>query len=541
MLQDVTKEMSRKGRTAADGRTEMSTINTVVIIGAGLGGASAAQTLRDEGFDGRIVLVGEESELPYDRPPLSKGYLAGETPRTQVHLHDREFYTRHDIELLTGTAVEELDLDSGSVQLQTGERIPFDRALLATGSEPRRLPVPGGGLAGVHYLRTLADADRLSEDLKPGARLVVVGAGWIGMEIAATARERGAEVTVVEPTPVPLGRVLGPEVGGIYRNLHEEHGVLFRMGSGIEAFEGSSRVERVLTSEGERIEADTVVVGIGVQPRTRLAELAGLPVENGILVDELLRSSDPRIHAAGDVANTAHALYGERVRVEHWANARNQGEAAARSMLGKGRPYDTLPFFYTDQYDTGMEYRGLATKWDRVVLRGEPGSGEFLAFWLQGDRVLAGMNFNIWDAGDDIETLLRSRAEVDPGRLADPNVALNEVASNRERKEKERPGPLAFMKHFVQDRLATPDRTPLEALAPGEGKVLEVHGERVAAYRDPDGKLHGVSPVCTHARCLVQWEKEETAWGCPCHGSRFSPAGEVLRGPAKKPLAAKEL
>ena len=525
----------------------MPTGDTMVIVGAGLAGASAARTLRTEGFDGRVVLVGEEPELPYDRPPLSKGYLSGSTPRAQVSLHDHAFYADHDIDLLRGTRVTDLDATGSRVVLDDGQRLSFDRLLLATGAAPRRLPVSGGDLSGVHYLRTLADADALRADLRPGSRLVVVGAGWIGAEIAASAREQGMEVTVVDPAPLPLVRVLGPEVGRFYRDLHAAHGVRLLLDTGIEAVEGADRVERVLTSDGQRLEADAVVVGIGVRPRTELAERAGLTVDDGVVVDDLLRTSRPRILAAGDIARARHRFYGEHVRVEHWATARDQGTAAARTMLGGTTPYDALPYFFSDQYDVGMEYRGRAARWDRVVFRGAPDSGSFLAFWLQEDRVLAGMNVNTWDVGDDIEALIRSRAQVDPDRLTDPDVPLVEVPL-RPGSSGRAPWKVGFLaeglnyaRQLVRARITAAEATPLEELAVGEGRVVDVAGEKVAVYRDPAGDLHGVSPVCTHARCLVQWNSVDTAWGCPCHGARFSPTGQVLRGPAKKDLAPRPL
>jgi 3-phenylpropionate/trans-cinnamate dioxygenase ferredoxin reductase subunit len=525
----------------------VATSDTMVIVGAGLAGASAAQTLRSEGFDGRVVLVGDEPELPYDRPPLSKSYLSGETPRAQIHLHDSAFYADHDIELLTGTRVTDLDVTGSQVVLHDGALLQFDRLLLATGAAPRRLPVPGGDLNGVHYLRTLTDADALRQDLRPGGHLVVVGAGWIGTEIAASAREHGMEVTVIDPVPVPLGRVLGPEVGDFYRRLHADRGVRWLLDTGLEGFRGTGRVHEVLTSDGRRLEADAVVVGIGVQPRTDLAERAGLTVDDGVVVDELLRTSRPQIFAAGDIARAHHPFYGEHVRVEHWATARDQGAAAARGMLGRSIPYDTLPYFYSDQYEAGMEYRGRAPQWDRVVFRGAPGSGEFLAFWLQDDRVLAGMNVNVWDVGDDVEALIRSRAQVDPDRLADPDMPLGEVSPRTAPPGggARRAGFLAeglnYARHFIRDRFTVAEATPLKELASGEGRVLDVDGEKVAVYKDPAGQVHGLSPVCTHARCLVQWNSADTAWDCPCHGARFSPTGEVLRGPAKKNLAPRPL
>ncbi len=407
----------------------MSTVSSVVIVGASLAGAAAAETLRAEGFDGHLILLGEEVDLPYERPPLSKGYLAGATPREQVYLHPESFYADQEIDLRLGVRVVQLDRGAGQVLLDSGQRMRFDRLLLATGAAPRRLPLTGGDLDGVLYLRDLADADALRERFERAGRVVVVGAGWIGSEVAATARQHGLDVTVVDPAPAPLARVLGPDLGEVYRRLHARHGVHLLLGTGLDRLEGVGSVQHVLTSDGQRLPADVVVVGIGVSPRVELAEGAGLHVEDGIVVDDLLTSSDPRIFAAGDVARARHPFYGEHLRVEHWGTARDHGAAVARSMLGRGKPYDALPYFFSDQYDTGMEYRGRASAQGRVVLRGDPDSGQFLAFWLDDNHVSAGMNLDVWDVGDDIERLIRSQAEVDPHRLADPAVPLTEVAA----------------------------------------------------------------------------------------------------------------
>jgi 3-phenylpropionate/trans-cinnamate dioxygenase ferredoxin reductase component len=364
-----------------------------VIVGAGLAGAKAAETLREEGYDGRVVLLGAEEEQPYERPPLSKEYLRGEAERASAAVHEAGFYAEHDIELRTGTAVTGLDVGARELELESGERLPFDRLLLATGAEPRRLRVPGAELDGVHLLRTLADSDALRERLDMGGRLVVVGAGWIGSEVAASARQRGLDVTIVAPEAVPLERVLGLEVGGVYRDLHRDHGVELRMQAGVAAFEGAGRVERVRLQDGTAIVCDAVVAGVGAMPCTGLAEAAGLAVENGVLVDGRLESSVSGIFAAGDVANHLHPALG-RLRVEHWDNALHQGPAAARAMLGSEEPYARTPYFFSDQYDVGMEYSGHPAGWDRVVLRGDPASFEFNAFWLTGDRVLAEMGVN---------------------------------------------------------------------------------------------------------------------------------------------------
>jgi 3-phenylpropionate/trans-cinnamate dioxygenase ferredoxin reductase component len=407
----------------------MTSDHTHIIVGASLAGAKAAETLRDEGFDGRVVLVGAEDERPYERPPLSKDYLRGEVGREKVYVHDESFYAEHDIELRLGRTVESLDTSTSELALDDGERLRYDRLLLTAGAEPRRLSIPGAELDGVLYLRSVQDSDALRERLERGGAVVVVGAGWIGAEVAASARQRGLEVTVLDPVGVPLERVLGAEVGAIYRDIHTDHGTEMLMGTGVEAFEGDKAVERVRTSDGRELECDFVVVGVGVEPRTQLATQAGLAVDNGISVDKHLQTSVPGVFAAGDVANAHHPFYGEQIRVEHWANALNQGPAAARNMLDRTVAYDRLPYFFSDQYDVGMEYSGFARTWDRVVFRGDPSTREFVAFWLVEDRVVAGMNLNVWDITDSIQRLIRERVPVDERRLADPDVSLDELAA----------------------------------------------------------------------------------------------------------------
>jgi 3-phenylpropionate/trans-cinnamate dioxygenase ferredoxin reductase subunit len=400
-----------------------------VIVGAGLAGAKAAETLRAEGFDGRLVVVGAEVERPYERPPLSKAYLRGEAARDAIYVHDEGFYAEHDIELRLGRHAVSLDVAGCELALDDGERIPYDRLLLTTGAEPRHLAIPGSELDGVLYLRTVEDSDVLRGRLDHGGSLVVVGAGWIGAEVAASARQRGLDVTVVEPLSVPLERVLGRELGAVYRDIHLDHGVRMLLGTGVEAFDGATSVQRVRTTDGRTLECDVVVVGVGVQPRTRLAAMAGLAVDNGILVDEHLRTSWPSVFAAGDVANARHPSYDERVRVEHWDNALQQAAVAARGMLGRPAVHDHVPYFFSDQYDVGMEYSGYARTWDRVVLRGDPATREFIAFWLDGSRVVAGMNVNVWDVSDPIRRLIRERTLVDDRRLRDPDVPLDALAS----------------------------------------------------------------------------------------------------------------
>jgi 3-phenylpropionate/trans-cinnamate dioxygenase ferredoxin reductase subunit len=400
---------------------------THVIVGAALAGAKAAEALRAEGFEGRIVLVGDEPELPYERPPLSKDYLRGESERDAARVHPEAFYDDNDIELRTATTVERIETSVREVWLSTGERVAYDRLVLATGAEPRRLPVAGAELDGVHYLRDLADADAIAARLRGGGAAVIVGGGWIGAEVAASARQSGVEVTLVEQAALPLERVLGAELGQVYADLHREHGVELLTGVGVSGFEGAGRVERVTLADGRRLETDLVVAGLGVLPRTELAVQAGLAVDDGVLVDERLESSEPGIFAIGDVANAFHPFYGRRLRVEHWANALHQPETAARAMLGKPAAYERLPYFFSDQYDVGMEYSGFTSGGEEVVFRGDPATREFIAFWLRDGVVAAGMNVNVWDVVDPIQDLIRSRRPVDVARLRDPEVPLEEL------------------------------------------------------------------------------------------------------------------
>jgi 3-phenylpropionate/trans-cinnamate dioxygenase ferredoxin reductase subunit len=407
----------------------MTIAKTFVIVGASLAGAKAAETLRTEGFDDRLVLIGAEHERPYERPPLSKDYLRGEIGREKVYVHDEGFYAAHDIELRLGRTAVSLDTSISQLALDDGSRLRYDRLLLATGAEPHHLSIPGEALDGVLYLRNVEDSDALRERLDRGGSVVVVGAGWIGAEVAASARQRGLDVTVVAPGSVPLERALGPELGAVYRDIHVDHGVRMLLETRVDAFEGSGAVERVRTSDGRTLDCDFVVVGVGVRPRSALAAAGGLYVDDGIVVDEHLQTSMHRVFAAGDVAMAAHPLYGRRIRVEHWANALRQGPVAARNMLGLSEVFEHVPYFFSDQYDVGMEYAGYAPTWDRVVFRGDPASREFIAFWLVGDRVVAGMNVNVWDVTDQIQNLVRSGVRVDDRRLADPDVPLEDLAS----------------------------------------------------------------------------------------------------------------
>jgi 3-phenylpropionate/trans-cinnamate dioxygenase ferredoxin reductase subunit len=407
----------------------MASEQTFVIVGASLAGAKAAEMLRTEGFEGRVVLIGEETERPYERPLLSKDYLRGDKPAAKLYVHDEDFYADNDIELMTGTRVESLDPGAHVVILAGGRRMGYSRLLLATGAAPRRLPLPGADLPGVAYLRVMGDSDALRDAITAASRVVVIGAGWIGSEVAASARHLGAQVAIVAPEAVPLERVLGLEIGGIYRDLHTEHGVDLHLSTQIEAIVGNGGAAAgVRTTGGSVIEGDLIVVGVGVSPRDELAREAGLSVENGIVVDEFLATSAADVFAAGDVAATWNPRYNMRIRMEHWANAQNQGQSAARNMLGQDAAYTKLPYFYSDQYDLSMEYNGYAVDWDRVVVRGDGPGRQFLAFWLKDGHVLACMNANTWDQGDAIKALVRSAATVDPDRLADLSVPLADLA-----------------------------------------------------------------------------------------------------------------
>ncbi|KGN38584.1 NAD(P)/FAD-dependent oxidoreductase [Knoellia subterranea] len=360
----------------------------VVIVGGGLAGATAAEALRDRGFEGEIVILGVEEHLPYERPPLSKSVLLGAKEAGTATVHDAAWWTEHDVDVRTGVEVQSIDLGGRRVVTNAGEE-SYDWLVLATGSEPRPLRLADEAGRPVHYLRTIEDSLALKEALGPGTKVAIIGAGWIGLEVASAARAAGAEVTVHESAELPLLAVLGPEVAQHFADLHRDHGVDLRLG--------------VAVTAEDLADADLVVVGIGAAPRTDLAAAAGLDVDNGVLVDELLRTSDPHVVAIGDIANEAHPVLGRRVRVEHWDNAIGQGKAAAATIVGAAEPYDKLPYFFTDQYDLGMEYFGHTGPdgYDRVITRGDF-SGPFRAWWVKDDRVVAAMQANDWDASDEM-------------------------------------------------------------------------------------------------------------------------------------------
>jgi 3-phenylpropionate/trans-cinnamate dioxygenase ferredoxin reductase subunit len=409
----------------------MSTEQNFVIVGGGLAGASAAEELRKQGFDGSVTLLASEKHEPYIRPPLSKGYLNGSDGLDAVYVHPSEWYAENHIDVKTGTSATSIDRAAHEVTLSTGEKLPYDKLLLATGSSPRQLPIEGADLAGVHYLRTLDDSEALQAELKPGGKkLVLVGSGWIGMEVGATARTLGNEVTILERDPIPLANALGDELGTLFADYHKEKGVVLRTSLIVDKIVGADgHVNGVALDGGEIVPADLVLVGIGAVPNVQLAKDAGLDVDNGILTDASLKTSDPDIYAAGDVASALHPLIGQRLRSEHWANALNEGPAAARAMLGQEVAFDDIPYFYTDQFDLGMEYSGYGplTRDAKVVYRGNKDSREFIAFWVADGKVVAGMNVNVWDVNEQVQRIIREGAKIDEARLADESVPLEEL------------------------------------------------------------------------------------------------------------------
>jgi 3-phenylpropionate/trans-cinnamate dioxygenase ferredoxin reductase subunit len=406
----------------------------IVIVGGGLAAATAATELRKRGFEGSIRLLAAEPHSPYIRPPLSKGYLQGSEERDAAFVHPDDWYGEHDVQLTTSARVASIDRAGRTVTLADGEVVPYDRLLLATGAEPRRLSIPGADASGIHYLRTMENSEELRDALAAGSkRVAIVGAGWIGLEIAAAARGYGNDVVVIGMEKVPLAAPLGAELGAVFQRLHESHGVRFELDTATSGFRVvDGKVTGVIVDDGSEprtVDADLVVVGVGAIPSTELAVAAGLTVGNGILVDASLRTSDERIFAAGDVANAWHPVLGAQLRNEHWATAKASGKVAAASMAGDEAQLDAIPYFYTDQFELGMEYSGYGplTRDAEVVYRGDPATLEFIAFWVADGRVVAGMNVNIWDVNDQVQELIRSRREVDLARLTDPSIALPDV------------------------------------------------------------------------------------------------------------------
>jgi 3-phenylpropionate/trans-cinnamate dioxygenase ferredoxin reductase component len=402
---------------------------TFVIVGAGVAGGGAAAALREEGFDGRVVLIGAEQQPPYERPPLSKEYLRGESSFERALFQPPDFYDENGVETRFGVRATRVDAAEKVVELDGGERVAYDRLLVATGGRNRRFRIPGMDLEGIYSLRTVADSDRIRAEISPGRRAVVVGMGFIGSEVAASLRQSGVDVVVVDRNEVPLRRVLGEEVGRVIEGIHRDHGTSMIFEDTVAAFEGVGRVERATTARGRRIECDFVVVGLGVEPVTDFLADTGAEIDNGVVVDEYLRTGVEGIYAAGDVANHYHPVFGRRIRVEHWQNALKQGPVAARNMLDKDKPYDEVPWFWSDQYEHNLQYAGFHTEWDELVVRGSMEERNFVAFYRKERRVLAAVALN---RGRDLRRsmpLIKAREPIDAARLCDLDVDLRALAS----------------------------------------------------------------------------------------------------------------
>jgi 3-phenylpropionate/trans-cinnamate dioxygenase ferredoxin reductase component len=399
-----------------------------VIVGGGLTGAKTAESLRGWGYDGQILLVAEEPQRPYERPPLSKSFLRGQSDFEDAAVHPDSWYVDHDVELLTSTRALSIDPAQRLVELDPGGGFLYSRLVLATGSRPRPLEVPGTDLDGVFYLRSMADAEAVRSVAIPGSRAVIIGAGWVGTEVSASLRRLGVEVALVYRSPTPFHGILGPEFGTVMASLHAEHGVELHPGSSVRALTGTSSVEQVELHSGTVIECDFVVVGLGVNPADELARQAGIDIDNGVLTEASLATSAPGVFAAGDVANVDHPIFGRRVRSGHWWTALTQPPVAAASMLGHPARYDWVPTFTSKQYDLMIEHTGFAPVWDSVVFRGDPASRCFMAFWLAAGLVAAGATAGIPGLERHMRKLVTHRAVVLAASLADPDVDLADLA-----------------------------------------------------------------------------------------------------------------
>lgn len=380
-------------------------MDEIVIIGAGLAAVKAAESLREEGFVGELTMIGSERHRPYERPPLSKEFLTGQSPIDEAFVFDPGWFTDHDVRLRSGTTARVLDLDGGRIGLDSGESIGFDAVVLATGSQPRVPDLPGADRA--FTLRTIEDAERLKRAFEDGRRVVTIGGGWIGLEVAAAARAAGLDVTVVESAPLPLRPVLGERLARYVSDLHLAHGVDLRTRAQVEEIVvDGDRVTGVRTAE-ETLPADIVVLAVGAAPEVALAEAAGLAVDDGVVVDERLRTSDERVFAIGDVAKAHNTLLGTRLRVEHWDNAQRQGELVGKTVAGQDAAYDWAPYFFTDQFEFSMEYVGHGSPDDDVEVRGDLDGHEFIAYWIDADdRLTAAMNVGIWDVNEDLRAMI---------------------------------------------------------------------------------------------------------------------------------------
>jgi 3-phenylpropionate/trans-cinnamate dioxygenase ferredoxin reductase subunit len=398
-----------------------------VIVGANLAGGTAVITLREEGFEGEIVLIGAEPQAPYERPPLSKEYLQGKRSFEDALLKPTSYYDENNIRTFFGVRATRIDPQNRVVELENGDKVPYQKVLVATGVRNRALRVPGADLEGIYDLRTVAEADRIIEESGSGRRAVLAGMGFIGSEVAASLRSHSVEVTVVEFFKTPLFRVLGEQVGRVFEAIHREQGVQMFFEESVEAFEGTRRVQNVVTSSGRRIECDFVVTGVGVEPVSGVVAGSGVKVENGIVVDEYCQTNVEGIYAAGDVANHFHPVFGRLIRVEHWQNAILQGKAAARSMLDRREPYEDVHWFWSDQYDYNVQYAGFHSGWDALVVRGDLDKRKFVVFYMQDQRIAAVVAFNRGRDVQRVMRLIKARVEVDPAKLRDENIDLRSL------------------------------------------------------------------------------------------------------------------
>jgi 3-phenylpropionate/trans-cinnamate dioxygenase ferredoxin reductase subunit len=398
-----------------------------VIVGASLAGATAAITLREEGADGTVTLIGAENEPPYERPPLSKAYLRGEVPIEKALVRPAPFYATHGIETIFGTRVTRIDPSTRIVELEDHRQVPFDALLIATGGRNRRISIPGGGLEGIYALRTIQDADRIRKEIVGGRRVVVVGMGFIGSEVAASLRQKGLDVVAIDPSKTPLFRVLGEAVGQTIANLHRTQGVRTIFEDTVAAFEGTGRVTHVVTKAGQRVDCDFVVAGIGIEPMVDMLEGSGIDIDNGVVVDEYCQTNVTGVFAAGDVANHYHPVFNRRIRVEHWQNAIKQGAAAARNMIGKRVAYDEIHWFWSDQYDANLQYAGFHVKWEQLVVRGRLDSGNYLACYVNDGRIDAAVGLNRGKDLRRVMPLIKSRRAVDLEQLRDEGVDLRSL------------------------------------------------------------------------------------------------------------------
>ena len=403
---------------------------TFAIVGASLTGGTAAATLRQDGFDGDVILIGEEPHFPYERPPLSKQYLRGEMPFENALVRPVGFYEENGINTRFGVAATRVDPVERKVELTTGGSVHYDKLLIATGVRNRRLPIPGPGLQNVFDLRSITDANALRAEIVSGRKAAVIGMGFIGCEVAASLRQKGVDVVCIDPSPTPLLRVLGEQVGQVMSTIHADHGVKMVFEDVVTRFEGDRRVERVITKRDRRVDCDFAVVGVGVEPVIEFIAESGVRTNNGILVDEYCRTNVPDIYAAGDVANHYHPVFQQRMRVEHWQNAMQQGANAARSMLGTARPYDAVHWFWSDQYDANLQYAGFHQDGDQPVIRGSLEARNFIAFYLSQGHIDAVVALNRGKDVRRVMPLIKARATVDPRKLGDEDVDLRRLVES---------------------------------------------------------------------------------------------------------------